>query len=279
MAPNVGGAATKPVATAPASPRKGHRAPASPSKAQSVRHTMKASPIKAERSTKSRAAPPAEDKENNPDPTPEQRAEQHKLKGNAAFHAQRYDEGVQHYSAGLSLPGLPKSIRAILHCNRAAALQALRRFVDAVGDCFAAHELDPTYTRALQRRADAYLALGDYTSAVKDMEALGPEGLGTEGMARFEDAKRKARKGSQPDLYAVLGVANGASSGEIKSAYRQLALRHHPDKAPDGAQRDAAEVLFKLVGMAYSTLSDAQARRKYDASQLASRFRRSSSFS
>jgi len=72
------------------------------------------------------------------------------------------------YGAGFADDGF----RAILHANRAAALQAMRLYCDAVMDCCASHALDPTYLRALQRRADAYLSMGDWPNAVKDLEAL-----------------------------------------------------------------------------------------------------------
>ena len=55
----------------------------------------------------------------------------------------------------------------MLHCNRAAALHALGKYVEAVADCFVAAELDPGYMRVHQRRSDAYTAMGDYASAAQ----------------------------------------------------------------------------------------------------------------
>jgi molecular chaperone DnaJ len=63
------------------------------------------------------------------------------------------------------------------------------------------------------------------------------------------------------DLYKVLGVAKGASEGEIKKAYRKLARKYHPDRNPDDA---AAEEKFKEVQGAYDVLSDEEKRREYD---------------
>ena len=59
----------------------------------------------------------------------------------------------QQYSAGLAEKFDDDGFRAILHANRAAALQAMRQYVDAVMDCCASNLLDGTYLRALQRRA------------------------------------------------------------------------------------------------------------------------------
>src|ERR687893_928388 len=63
------------------------------------------------------------------------------------------------------------------------------------------------------------------------------------------------------DYYEVLGVSRGANEAEIKSAYRKLAVRYHPDKNPGDA---AAEEKFKEAAEAYSVLSDAEQRARYD---------------
>lgn len=66
---------------------------------------------------------------------------------------------------------------------------------------------------------------------------------------------------SKRDYYEVLGVAKGATEVEIKSAYRKLAVRYHPDKNPGD---EAAEEKFKEAAEAYSILSDAEQRARYD---------------
>jgi DnaJ-class molecular chaperone len=63
------------------------------------------------------------------------------------------------------------------------------------------------------------------------------------------------------DYYAVLGVPRTATDKDIKTAYRKLARKHHPDVNPGD---DKAEGLFKEIGEAYSVLSDADKRKKYD---------------
>ncbi len=63
------------------------------------------------------------------------------------------------------------------------------------------------------------------------------------------------------DYYEVLGIAKTASEDEIKSAYRKLAKKYHPDLNPGNKE---AEEKFKEVGEAYEILSDAQKRARYD---------------
>ena len=63
------------------------------------------------------------------------------------------------------------------------------------------------------------------------------------------------------DYYEVLGVSKTASDSEIKSAYRKLAKKYHPDMNPGDKE---AEAKFKEASEAYAILSDADKRRKYD---------------
>ena len=65
---------------------------------------------------------------------------------------------------------------------------------------------------------------------------------------------------SKKDYYEILGVPRNATKEEIKRAFRQLALKYHPDrnKSPD------AEEKFKEISEAYAILSDDEKRRLYD---------------
>jgi len=66
---------------------------------------------------------------------------------------------------------------------------------------------------------------------------------------------------SKRDYYEVLSVSRTCTEQELKSAYRRLAVKYHPDKNPGDA---SAEEKFKEAAEAYSVLSDAEQRRRYD---------------
>ena len=66
---------------------------------------------------------------------------------------------------------------------------------------------------------------------------------------------------AKPDYYETLGVNRGADEKALKSAYRKLAMKYHPDRNPDD---DAAEAKFKEVNEAYDVLKDDEKRAAYD---------------
>jgi DnaJ-class molecular chaperone len=64
------------------------------------------------------------------------------------------------------------------------------------------------------------------------------------------------------DYYAILGVPKNAAEKDIKSAYRKLARKWHPDANPNNAKE--AEEKFKEIAEAYEVLGDPEKRKKYD---------------
>ena len=69
------------------------------------------------------------------------------------------------------------------------------------------------------------------------------------------------------NYYEVLGVSDNATADEIKSAYRRLARKYHPDVNPGDPRRKSAEERFKKLQEAYDVLSQQDARQQYDQSR------------
>jgi len=64
------------------------------------------------------------------------------------------------------------------------------------------------------------------------------------------------------DYYGILGVPRNASDGEIKKAYRKLAMQYHPDRNP--RKEEWANEKFKEINEAFGILGDPQKRKQYD---------------
>ncbi len=64
------------------------------------------------------------------------------------------------------------------------------------------------------------------------------------------------------DYYAILGLSRNAPDGEIKRAYRKLAMQYHPDRNPE--RQTWANQKFKEINEAYGVLGDPQKRKQYD---------------
>jgi DnaJ-class molecular chaperone len=67
------------------------------------------------------------------------------------------------------------------------------------------------------------------------------------------------------DPYKILGLSKSAAESEIKSAYRKLAKKHHPDMHPDDPKMADK---FKEISAAYMVLSDPDLKRRYDAGEI-----------
>jgi hypothetical protein len=84
--------------------------------------------------------------------------------------------------------------------------------------------------------------------------------LSESALRAYFDAEEQ-KPGDAPTLYAVLGIKAGVNDGDLRSAYRAMARRWHPDVANDP---DATEQ-FKAIQHAYEVLREPMGRKKYDA--------------
>ncbi|KAL8129366.1 hypothetical protein V2J09_018521 [Rumex salicifolius] len=227
----------------------------------------------------------------------------HKSAGNAAYQAGNHAEAVEHYTAALSCNAQSRPFAAVCVGNRAAAYQALGQILDAIADCNMAIALDRNYMKAISRRATLFERIRDYDEAASDLrkvislmtkqaEEIANQTKETDSPVSSQDDLKQAHirlaqleelaiKEPPLDLYLILGVEQSATSANLKKAYRKAALRHHPDKAcqlltrseniDDGIWKEMCEEvqresdrLFKIIGEAYSVLSDPTKRFRYE---------------
>ncbi|CDH53530.1 dnaj homolog subfamily c member 7 isoform 1 [Lichtheimia corymbifera JMRC:FSU:9682] len=187
----------------------------------------------------------------------------HKEKGNAAFKTNQLQEAFDSYSAALEIDPENDALNAKLYSNRAAVLQKLKKFQEALEDCNKAIELDPDFNKVYSRRAACYMELEEYEEAVRDYRRLTEvDASNREYRSLLQKAELELKKSQRKDYYKILGLTKSATDSEIKKAYRKLALQYHPDKNDGDAK---AEAKFKEVGEAYAILSDPQKKSRYDS--------------
>jgi len=125
---------------------------------------------------------------------------------------------------------------------------------------------NPKYAKALVKRGEIYMALEEYTDAIRDFnEASQHDATGFGVQAKLKDAQSAAKKAKRKDYYKVLGVEKNATDAEIRKAYKKLALKWHPDK--NSGSEDAkikADKMFRQVNEANAVLTDRNKRDKYD---------------
>ncbi|KAI3743531.1 hypothetical protein L1987_61241 [Smallanthus sonchifolius] len=212
-----------------------------------------------------------------------------KAAGNEAYKSGRYSEAVENYTSALSCSVESRPFAAICFCNRAAAYRALGQISDAIADCSLAIALDPSYLKAISRRASLYEMIRDYGQAANDLRRLVSSLTSQmdksnelrQTQIRLYNIEEESKKEIPLNMYLILGVESTAAASEVKKAYRKAALKHHPDKAAllvsrsdNGDDRLWKEIsenvykdadrLFKMIGEAYAVLSNPSKRSQYD---------------
>jgi len=197
-----------------------------------------------------------------------------KNEGNVAFKADWLEEASDKYSQALEHVGKNEEegqggrIRATLLSNRATTFLKLEQLDEALEDAEASLRLVSTAFKALRTRARIHFFLEKYESSVSDFErAIEQAGFwGTDAdvkglEAELEQAVEALKRSMRKDYhYKILGIQRDCSIDEIKKAYRRESLKHHPDKGGD-------EEKFKIIGEAYSVLSDPLSRARYNLDQ------------
>ncbi|KAI8501548.1 DnaJ sub C member 7 [Branchiostoma belcheri] len=189
-----------------------------------------------------------------------------KEEGNVSFKSGEYQKAYDLYTEALTIDPENKLTNAKLYNNRAAVCVKLGRLNDAIRDCTQAIELDPSYIKAISRRATCYMETECFEEAIRDFETLYKLNPTPENEKLLREARREHKSSMQTDFYKILGVERFATTDEIKRAYRKLALKCHPDKHA-GASEDekiAMEKKFKAIGEAHQTLSDPVEKAQYD---------------
>ena len=229
--------------------------------------------------------------------------ERERASGNEAVGSKKYESAIEIYTKAAGPGNLSPALAAVLYCNRAAAHHGLGNLALAVSDCCRAKALSPKYAKAHSRLAAILSELRMHSEAANELSAALeilelPDTSKKDYQKRLKAAKEAgaprrmlygATQSKPPaDHYKLLGVKKGCTTDEVRKAYKQLALKLHPDKATSscrvsfrvttvGAElsHPAAEIqhrlqenatwLFKFLGEAHDTLNCPNRRKELDA--------------
>lgn len=211
------------------------------------------------------------------DPEHKQNKEGHKLvkkldkakqKGDQALESGDFDSAIEQYTKAQTFDPLHHIF------NRKMGV-ALVKAYSKKGDHKTALSKAEAYVKE-EETVEALWLLGETQQEADQFEKafqtfrkaleMAPENSDLEGQAKrkVKEAEVALKQSKEKNYYKILGVPRTATSKEIKTAYRKLALQWHPDKISDDSIKEEAEKKFQDIGEAYEVLSDDELRAKYD---------------
>jgi len=187
-----------------------------------------------------------------------------KKRGDDAYEAGKYDEAIENWWSAINLDSTH-----------------LAFFIPTLLDIVKAHSKAGQHEEAIYEATkhvnhaetkEGFFALGDAFVAAERFE----EGIRTFSRAqqslpdteqracqeKIQQAQVALKQSKEKNYYKILGLQRNANKKEIKKAYRDLALKWHPDKNTDN--KEEAEKMFQNIGEAYEVLSDEELKGKYD---------------
>lgn len=200
-----------------------------------------------------------------------------KAEADGYYKSRDFQNAADAYAEALNMEGCEALYRAKLFFNRACAYANLRQHENVIHDCSEALKLDNEYVKAIIRRANSYLMVGDENScnrAIRDFESVmelaersGNDAQQKEMKKKLREANVALKRSKQKDFYKILNVARDATEAEIKKGYRKSALKWHPDRHANSSEEEKskAENIFREINLAYEVLSDSQKKAKYDS--------------
>ncbi|KAJ8600542.1 hypothetical protein CTAYLR_007922 [Chrysophaeum taylorii] len=187
--------------------------------------------------------------------------------GDEHWAARRHRDAIDSWRAAIAVDPEHARFSHIANLKIARAALDLKDYAaaaDAAADAIATDDAD---VDAHLVHADALMGAEDFEGAVR--AAMRARDIRDDDLTKKTLAKAEAalKQSKTVNYYKVLGVKRDATVKEIKKAYRDAALKYHPDKLPADApehEQEAAVVKFQQIAQAYEILSDDETRAKYD---------------
>lgn len=186
--------------------------------------------------------------------------ESQKKLGNQKYRNNHFDDAIRIFKKAISLARIlnDREISATLHFNLAMSYFKVNSFDQAADECGNAAKYNPDYLKAHLKRAEIYLQQHKFNEAVICYEHIceidGSKPYHKRLLQRARDLAKRIDK--KEDYCQVLGLNQNFTKEDLKRAFRQKALSHHPDRHFDAdiITRRIEEKRFKEASEAYSIL-------------------------
>ena len=139
--------------------------------------------------------------------------------------------------------------------------------MEALKDINQSISLNNDYTKAYLRRGNIYMSMKMFEEAKYDFQKVKDKDPSNPDINKLlQEAKKEEKSAKKRDYYKILGVTLNANEKEIKTAYKKLAIKWHPDKNNESEEsRRIAEKNFRDINDAYTVLSDPKKKQMYDS--------------
>ena len=157
-----------------------------------------------------------------------------------------------------------------LFLDRATANFETRNYREAIKDATSAMKVNSLRSECLKIRADSYMAMRNFQSAVNDYEELLKLGRTNKMEETLDGAIRALQRFQSDNYYDILELQKTATTSDILTAYLRLASIHRPENHADApeSERQEQEKILERINTARATLMDPEKRLKYDRSIL-----------
>jgi DnaJ family protein C protein 3 len=189
--------------------------------------------------------------------------EKKKKKGQDAFDKGDFQGAVEVWLAALSMEPTHDAFNRPLQLQLAKAYSRLGQHNNAISTIQNQIEENETL-EALWALGEAQQAADQYEEAVRTFNRaleIATDDMKQEAKQKLQQANVALKQSKEKNYYKILGLSRNSDKKEIKKAYRELALKWHPDKNED---KEKAEKMFQDISEAYEVLSDEELKAKYD---------------
>lgn len=191
--------------------------------------------------------------------------EKKKKKGDDAYDKQDYQNAIDQWTAATEIDTSHVAFNRPMALKIAIGYSKLGNHKKAME--LAQQHIDEDETvEGLWALGEIELAAEKYEDAVRtytQATETANEDQKKEAQQKLREAQVALKQSKEKNYYKILGIPRNARKQEIKKAYRELALKWHPDKVAE-EEKEKGERMFQDIGEAYEVLSDEELRAKYD---------------